>query len=1110
MADILVDTDGDGTFDKDLGGALPDITDESGDGKLDVNITAELSSSVINGAIFSDAASVGAGTGNYNTFLALQDDNEDDATTGNDSDGVETGFNAGQSDGGAQANPEDDTNDEMDASKSEAILLGAIPIKIVNGVAYYEFRVDLNEANSGSDTLISLDQFQLYVGPYDLDGDPPNPDPATQGQNDPNVDLVDTFSEVQSLTKVYDMDAGNDVSVLMDEANSSGSGNDDYVVLVPVANFAGLDVATTYVYLYVQMGAAGGDGDGDGAIGDVPGQNNVGDSQTWVVNGGFHEWNLQNALIIQGTKFNDLDGDGQQDPGEPGLAGVTVYIDDNLNGVVDATDNNGVLDASEQFDITDVNGNYSFGGIPIFDTDYTIYIREVVPAGQVPTTTLPVAVLIDSGADAGSIIGIEDFPGLLIGNHVLTPHVTITKDASGYGDCADTVGETILYTITVDNDGELDLTNVVLSDNFEGGGDVTLVVTGLGGNGVLDVGEVVRTGDDGDGILETNETWTYQYLRAVTQAQIDSDGGGDGALTDTATVNADSVNGSVSDDDDAIVEVCQDPAIMVVKDASGYGECADTVGETITYTYTVTNEGNVSLENVDLTDDFSDGVPAYVSGDDDADGELDVDETWTYTAEHVVTQDDIDDGGNYDSDDPADGINDSIRNVATVTGDAVTTGEEVTDDDDAIVEVCQDPAIMVVKNVRTDQSGGYVPADNPSGPVASTSSTVDFQVIVANTGNVSLENVTLTDTVDHNAVETDEVIDYNLIGAEIDIDNDGTIDGLWSDYDEDQDGTLDDADGNFATVDDFILAPGASFAVYYSLDSALGQHENTAVVTADAVTTGTDVTAEDDANYYVVESADCVGVRTPGFWSNPKWMTFWDGKGEGWGTPANEPSQAGTPGFADGELLYATDSNDDGFINFKNGDGINDDKPLDAKGLLIGDYNMNGFTDGDEDTIFIDYNAAVKLINASSKQLNAVDSKTADGIYMLGRDMVATWLNYLANNEETTGECIGSVADDGVTSVREYLDGAIDWMQALASDDNNNSGEDQSVFQFDARVAPNSSNWQSAISGVPFSGAEMHSQLDAYNNTGKINGIEYCCDADSQLVLSVLGQINLV
>jgi hypothetical protein len=80
----------------------------------------------------------------------------------------------------------------------------------------------------------------------------------------------------------------------------------------------------------------------------------------------------------------------------------------------------------------------------------------------------------------------------------------------------------------------------------------------------------------------------------------------------------------------------------------------------------------------------------------------------------------------------------------------------------------------------------------------------------------------------------------------------------------------------------------------------------------------------------------------------------------GWGTAANEPKQAGTPGFADGELLYGVDSNADGFINHVAGDGINDGKPLDAKGLLIGDYNLNGITDAGEDTIFIGLNDAIK------------------------------------------------------------------------------------------------------------------------------------------------------
>jgi hypothetical protein len=253
----------------------------------------------------------------------------------------------------------------------------------------------------------------------------------------------------------------------------------------------------------------------------------------------------------------------------------------------------------------------------------------------------------------------------------------------------------------------------------------------------------------------------------------------------------------------------------------------------------------------------------------------------------------------------------------------------------------------------------------------------------------------------------------------------------------------------------------------------------------------------------------------------------------------NQPKQAGTPGFAAGELLYSVDSDGDGTVNpmDKNGDGfvnaIQGDKLYDNKtydpdvGLLIGDYNKNGITDAGEDTIFISIADAKKLINASSKQL--VDGKTADGIYMLGRDVVAAWLNYLANNpDDTTGNCIGTVdPNDGKISPREYLDAAIDWLQQFASTSNaddtpstldtnlNTSfhdGDEWAKFHFDSRVAPSSGSWQNPFTvgdeDIPVSAAAMHSAIDGYNNTGKIGVVEYCCDADSPVVINVLSQVQ--
>ncbi|MDR7103318.1 hypothetical protein, partial [Croceicoccus sp. BE223] len=668
---IIVDTDGDGNYDDRNWGSfetwmtyfrfaspsnfldstefnsLLTINDISGDGTFDVDITDAGSSAVIDGVIFTDAANVGAGTGNYNTFLALQDSNDPDQ--------VEEGFNSGKAVGGASdPNAEDDSNEEMDASKSEAILLGAIPIKYVDGVAYYEFRVDLNEANSGDATLISLDQFKLFVGPYDQNTTLPNPTP-TSPNNDygSNVDLIDTFTELNSLTKVYDMDANGDVSVLMDEGNSSGSGNDDYAVLVPVSYFEGYDPAKDYVYLYVEMGAAGGDGDGNGVIGNAASKNDAGDDLTWVVNGGFHEWNLQNAVIITGTKFLDANGNGVQDEGETGMEGVTIFIDNNLDGDVDGTDGNGILDAGEQFTVTDENGNYSFGGIPLYDFDYDIEINEVVPPGSEPTTDLPITITIDDALPSGFVFVLDP-----IGNKLLVPDIEITKTAvlEDGGECADETTDVINYTVTVENTGDLALENVVVTDQFEG----ALLRTLDDGDGTLEAGEVVRTGDTGnDNILSVGETWTYTYSRNVTQNDIDTIGiDGDGLLENTAEVDAivSATDQPISDEDDADIEVCPTPDFTAVKEIVSVNDgddetevdgVIDGAGDSITYRITITNTGNVTLNLEEVADTYEGteaDILALIQGQDaDAlDGVLQVGETWTYEWTETVDQPELD------------------------------------------------------------------------------------------------------------------------------------------------------------------------------------------------------------------------------------------------------------------------------------------------------------------------------------------------------------------------------------------------------------------------------------------------------------------------------------
>ena len=77
-----------------------------------------------------------------------------------------------------------------------------------------------------------------------------------------------------------------------------------------------------------------------------------------------------------------------------------------------------------------------------------------------------------------------------------------------------------------------------------------------------------------------------------------------------------------------------------------------TVGDTITYTYNVTNEGNVNLCNIDIQGPGSDSD--LCSGDTSGEDCLNLTETWKFTGSYLVTQSDI---------------CDDISNTATVTAD---------------------------------------------------------------------------------------------------------------------------------------------------------------------------------------------------------------------------------------------------------------------------------------------------------------------------------------------------------------------------------------------------------------------------------------------------------
>ena len=152
------------------------------------------------------------------------------------------------------------------------------------------------------------------------------------------------------------------------------------------------------------------------------------------------------------------------------------------------------------------------------------------------------------------------------------------------------------YTIVVTNTGNLTLFDVAITDQLtdENGNTLTLTQdTSIDG--------VLRD-------IEPGEQVSYSVTYFIEQDAADS-----GSIINIASASATILDGSAItpvDSDPAIVTMTEHPSIEITKTSveNDGGDGKMDVGDTIDYTITVTNTGNVSLSNIVITDILTDGL----------------------------------------------------------------------------------------------------------------------------------------------------------------------------------------------------------------------------------------------------------------------------------------------------------------------------------------------------------------------------------------------------------------------------------------------------------------------------------------------------------------------
>lgn len=345
------------------------------------------------------------------------------------------------------------------------------------------------------------------------------------------------------------------------------------------------------------------------------------------------------------TQINGQDADSPTGPIlAPGDTATFTYTLTNpgnvpLTGVVVSDDNgtpgNPGDDFAPSFTSGDTNGNSQ---LDVGETWIYTALRTVIAGQFTGSGSVEAAGGLQNVADADAANYFGSAPAVNLATFV------DGEDADLPTGPILAIGSFKFFTYSVTNSGNIALANVVVTDD-----------NGTPGNTADDFNPSYSGGDaNSNNLLDLGETWTYSFVFPVS----------DGQYTSSASVTAnDSIN-QIASNTDATNYFGSAPDVIIETLVNGDDADVPTgpnlvAGSMATFTYVVTNVGNIALSNVEVSDDNGtsgdtgdDFNPAYSSGDTNSNSLLDTDETWTFTALRAVTLGQFSNLGTVSSEDP--------------------------------------------------------------------------------------------------------------------------------------------------------------------------------------------------------------------------------------------------------------------------------------------------------------------------------------------------------------------------------------------------------------------------------------------------------------------------